>query len=214
MVRGFMMTLETLTTPEAAVAAGVSVRDINRMVDEHILPEDSYSAAGARTFRADACLWIAFYRATANRLTADARLRMMRNKVVHSPDWESWKHWSIQDDLLTVRFDSLWESVNARLRDLAEARELAVEDEEILGGTPTIRGTRIPVHDVAAALNGDMPIDRVLQMYPNLNERQVSLAAVYAKAAPLRGRPRRLSPPQGATVRTATRRQRNSSVGE
>lgn len=208
------MSLETLTTPEAALAAGVSVRDINRMVDEHILPEDSYSASGARTFRADACLWIAFYRATADRLTADTRLRMMRNKTVHSPDWEGWRHWSIQDDLLTVRFDSLWESVNARLRDLAEARELVVEDEEILGGTPILHGTRVPVHDVGAALNAGVSIDRVLQMYPSLNERQVKLASMYAKAAPLRGRPRRLSPPQGAKVRTATRRLRKSSVRE
>lgn len=208
------MTLDILTTPEAAVAAGVSVRDINRMIDEHILPEDSYSAAGARTFRADACLWIAFYRSTADRLTADARLRMMRNKGMHSPNWEGWRHWSIQDDLLTVRFDSLWESVNSRLRDLAEARELVVEDQEILGGTPVIRGTRVPVHDVAAALNAEVSKDRILRMYPSLNERQVNLAAVYAKAAPLRGRPRRLSPPQGATVRTVTRRLRKSSLGE
>jgi len=208
------MILEVLTTPEAAVAAGVSVRDINRMVDEHLLPEGSYSAAGARTFRADACLWIAFYRATADRLTADARLRMMRNKVTHSPNWEGWRHWSIQDDFLTVNFDSLWESVNARLHDLAEARELVAEDEEILSGAPVIRGTRVPVHDVAAALNAGISKDRVLRMYPSLNERQVNLAAVYAKAAPLRGRPRRFSPPQGANVRTAKRRLRKSSVGE
>ena len=208
------MSLETLTTPEAAIAAGVSVRDINRMVDEHILPEDSYSASGVRTFRADACLWIAFYRATADRLTADTRLRMMRNKMVHSPSWEGWSHWSIEDDLLTVRFDSLWESVDARLRDLAEARELVVEDAEILGGTPVLRGTRVPVHDVGAALNAGVSVDRVLQMYPSLNERQVELASMYAKAAPLRGRPRRLSPPQGAQVRTATRRLRKSSVGQ
>ena len=208
------MTLETLTTPEAALAAGVSIRDINRMVDEHILPEESYTAVGARTFRADACLWIAFYRETADRLTADARLRMMRNKMVHSPDWEGWRHWSIQDDLLTVRFDSLWQSVNARLHELAEARQLVTEDEEILGGIPIVRGTRVPVHDVAAALSAGTSVNRILEMYPSLNERQVNLAAVYAKAAPLRGRPRRFSPPQGATVRTVTKRIRKSSVGE
>ena len=47
------------------------------------LPEGTYSVAGTRTFRADACLWIAFYNITADRLTADTRLRMMRNKLVH-----------------------------------------------------------------------------------------------------------------------------------
>lgn len=139
---------------------------------------------------------------------------MMRNKTVHSPDWQGWSHWSIQDDLLTVRFDSLWESVNARLRDLAKARELVVEDGETLGGTPIIRGTRVPVYDVAAALNAGTTLDRVLHMYPSLNKQQVHLATIYARAAPLRGRPRRLSPPPGATVRVAKRRPRKSSAGE
>jgi len=89
----------------------------------------------------------------------------------------------------------VWKYVACRLQDLAEARELVVEDEEILGGTPVIRSTRIPIHDAAAALNAAIPREGSLRMYPSLNERQISQAEVYAKAASSRGRPRKLSPP-------------------
>ncbi len=206
--------LETLTTSEAAVAAGVSVRDINRVVDEHILPDTLYSTANMRRFRTDACLLIAFYFSTADLLTADARLRMIRNELVHSPTWDGWKHWSIEDDLLTVHFDSLWKSVDERLRDLIAARELVVEDEEILSGTPVIRGTRVPVHDVAAALSAGTSKERILKAYPSLNERQIDLAAIYARAVPPRGRPRRLSPPMGSRIITIRKHLRKSSIGE
>ena len=206
--------LESLTTTEAAVAAGVSVREINRVVDEHILPENLYSTEKMRKFRTDACLLIAFYFSTADLLTADARLRMIRNELVHSPTWDGWKHWAIEDDMLTIHFDSLWKSVDQRLRDLISARELVVEDEEILSGTPVIRGTRVPVHDVAAALSAGTSKELLLKAYPSLNERQIELAAVYAKAMPARGRPRRFSPPEGARILVARKHLRNSSLGE
>ena len=36
--------VNTLTPSEAAVISGVSVRDVHRVIDEHILPDDLYSA--------------------------------------------------------------------------------------------------------------------------------------------------------------------------
>ena len=41
--------IERLTTTEAAVAAGVSVPQINRIIDEKILPEDLYSTSPTRS---------------------------------------------------------------------------------------------------------------------------------------------------------------------
>lgn len=58
---------------------------------------------------------------------------------------------------------------------------MVVEDEGILGATPVIRGTRVPVYDVAAALNAGTPLQNILRMYPSLNERQAVLAGVYAR---------------------------------
>jgi uncharacterized protein (DUF433 family) len=205
--------MEHLTTTEAAVAAGVSVLQINRMIDESILPEDLYDTSPIRTFRTDACLLIAFYFKTANWLTANARLETIRNARTRCSSWDEWRDCTVGDRNLTIRFSDLWKEVDGRLRRLSEARQLVVEDPEILSGTPVIRGTRVPVHDVAAQVDSGIPTERILKSYPSLNASQVELASIYAKAAPQRGRPRRLSIP-GATRISATKmRLRNSSRG-
>ncbi len=58
--------MERLTTTEAAVAAGVSVPQIHRIIDEKILPGDLYSTTQMRTFRTEASVLIAFYFETAD----------------------------------------------------------------------------------------------------------------------------------------------------
>ncbi len=83
---------------------------------------------------------------------------------------------------------------------LAEAWSMAVEDPEILSGTPVIRGTRIPVHDVAAQVESGATMNEILEMYPSLSSAQVKLASIYARAVPRPERGRRLSIPPGAKI--------------
>jgi Protein of unknown function (DUF433) len=45
-----------------------------------------------------------------------------------------------------------------KLAELGEGRELVVKDPNILSGTPVIRYTRIPVHDVAASVTAGLPM--------------------------------------------------------
>lgn len=54
---------EMLSPTEAAVVSSVEVRDVNRVIDESILPKDFYSVNPDRTRRlwADACTFISFY---------------------------------------------------------------------------------------------------------------------------------------------------------
>jgi uncharacterized protein (DUF433 family) len=49
------------------------------------------------------------------------------------------------------------------------ARNLVVSSPELLGGTPVIRGTRIPVYDVAASAAAGIPTKRILAAYPSLD---------------------------------------------
>ena len=197
--------MENLTTTEAAVAAGVSLPQINRVIDDRILPDDWYSTSPVRSFRTDACLFIAFYYETANLLTASARLQTIRNAAAHRSSWENWKDYVVGDHFLTVRFGDLWKTVDERLHKLAAAESMVIEDPEILSGTPVVRGTRVPVHSVAALLDGGTPVKEILQAYPSLTESQVELASIYAKAVPQRGRPRRMQFPAGTKVLNVTR---------
>ena len=74
---------------------------------------------------------------------------------------------------------------------LEKARKMIVSDQDILGGAPRFKGTRITVHDIAEMLaNGDRA-SAILAAYPMLTEAQLAAAAIYAEAYPRRGRPRR-----------------------
>lgn len=154
---------EHLTTTEAAVVSGVSLPQANRVIDEKILPDDWYSTSPTRTLRADACLLISFYFETADWLTASARLQTIRNAAAHGRTWAQWEHYAVDDHFLTFRFAALWKGVEGRLRKLASAEQMVVEDPEILSGTPVIRGTRVPVHTVAAVFDAGTPMERILK---------------------------------------------------
>ncbi|HXP73104.1 MAG TPA: DUF433 domain-containing protein [Stellaceae bacterium] len=193
--------IDLLTLAEAAVVASVTVRDINRVIDERILPERFYSLEGGRRIHLAACPLVGFYFHAAKALTSEERgllIRLLSERI--GPDTHRalrWRKdsrpadWTINDGFLTV---SLWEfatSAETRLARLAEAREMVVEDPDILGGTPVFRGTRIPVYDVAASVAAGLPFERIRGAYPGLDDRAIELATIYAEATPPRGRPRR-----------------------
>jgi len=205
--------IEVLTATETAVVAGVSVRDVNRIIDERILPETFYSTESVRSFRVDACALIAFYFQAADRLTSEERQRTILAASNLSLEWKSRKNCLIQDEFLTVNLSSFLKSAHDRLARLSEARDLVVMDEDVLGGTPVIKGTRVPVYDVAASMDAGISMKRILSAYPGLDEKAVELAALYAAANPQRGRRRRsAAPPAGAIIVSVHRRSRRDAA--
>ena len=183
---------DNLTTNEAAIAAGVPVAKINRMIDKRILPKKLYRTSQNRTLRKDACLWIAFYFETEEVLTAAARVKAMRNATADEHSWTELRHCKFEESrAVKVLLSSIWEDVDRRLSQLRKAQEMVIEDPEILSGTPVIRGTRIPVHDVASLVDAGTSVQELMEMYPRLKPAQLELASIYAKASPQRGRPRR-----------------------
>lgn len=220
-----MTAVETLTPTETAVVASVSLRDVNRVIDEKILPETFYvDRDRTRRFFVDSCALIAFYFKAADRLTAEERSRTIANAMPlrESTRWHElwtdlktmdWKEWTIQEDFLTVDLAPFLQPACERLARLMAARERVTKDPDILRGTPVIKGTRIPVYDVAASVAAGISPQRLLEAYPGLSIEDFELAALYAEANPPRGRPRRLpEPPVGSVIvssHRAPRRQRS-----
>jgi uncharacterized protein (DUF433 family) len=92
-------------------------------------------------------------------------------------------------DLVVVDARSAAIAVRSGLVQLTKARRIVSRAPDVLGGTPLVKGTRIPVHDIAEMLtNGDAPA-AIVRAYPQLDKDRVRLAAVYALAYPRRGRP-------------------------
>ena len=200
--------IDTLTPTEAAVVSGVSVRDVHRVIDEHILPESFYDTRAARSFKSHACVFIAFYFGAADRLTSEERQRTIALASRHSSDPKS-PTWIVQDEFLTIDLAPFWKSVDERLLRLNAARAQVIEDNEIVSGTPVIKGTRVPVYDVAASVAAGIPMERILSSYPSLNREKVELAVLFAEANPQRGRPRqRVVPPPGAKIISSRRKLR------
>ncbi|MBD2751120.1 DUF433 domain-containing protein [Microvirga sp. BT688] len=73
-----------------------------------------------------------------------------------------------------------------------------ISDPEILGGMPVIKGTRVPVYDLAASVKAGIPRDRILAAYPTIEEHQLDLAVAYAEANPLGGRSHSGDPRNGS----------------
>ncbi len=217
--------VDLLTPAEAAIVADVTVRDVNRAIDEKILPDRFYTLEHGRRVHLTACPLVGFYFHAAKALTSEERglvIKRLAEQIAPAAARRPTAHWRkssrpadwiVNDGFVTV---SLWEFATGaedRYAKLAEARELVIEDPQILGGTPVIRGTRIPVYDVAASVVSGLSRTRIRAAYPGLGDHAIELAALYAEAVPPRGRPRHsIAPRQASTLPSERRVTRRRSV--
>lgn len=212
---------DMLKPSEAAVVARVALRDVNRVIDEHILPEGFFSLDDGRRVAATACTLIAFYFDSAKRLTSEerlfaireagSRLHKFRTRALASLIEEDW---IVRDEFLTIDLAPFVRRTNERMERLGAAREIVLSDPDVLGGAPIVRGTRVPVHDVAASVAAGLPMDRILAAYPSLDTDKIELATIYAEANPARGRPRASDElPKGAIIVAERRVPRRRKAG-
>ncbi|MYE02406.1 MAG: DUF433 domain-containing protein [Alphaproteobacteria bacterium] len=176
----------TYSANEAACVTGVPVKQVHRIIDAGLLEGAAPSVKRARALHRDGLVGLKLAHETADVLTRDGRRRLVRYLLDH-PDASTARAHDISVDLRSMR-----KQVRDGLARLAKARAAVSCDETVLSGTPCIKGTRIPVHDIADMLaNGDSA-DAVRKAFPQLLDDRVELAALYARAYPRRGRPRRL----------------------
>jgi uncharacterized protein (DUF433 family) len=195
---------DLLRSPEAAFVSGIAVKAVDRAIDDHLLPQGFYVLDGGRRLTPGACVMIAFYHAAADTFTPTLRKHIIarfedrlrhiafdHGAVLAHEDWTLGDHyWSVDLAPFIARTARSYE----RLR---EAEAAVSRDAEVMGGADVLRGTRVPVHDVAASVGASEPVERIRDAYPSLTDRQIELAIIYAAAHPLRGRPRGTALPAG-----------------
>src|SRR3546814_16283495 len=98
-----------LKATEAAVVSRVSLRDINRVIDERILPDAFVSLDNGRHVLAGACSFTTFYFESAKRLTSEERLFAIKNAGPrltrsHPLAWAALlrEDWIVPAELLTI----------------------------------------------------------------------------------------------------------------
>ncbi len=83
---------------------------------------------------------------------------------------------------------------NDRIRELQQAEGAILSKPEIMRGEPCIKGTRVPAYWVAEIVESD-GASEARRTYPQLTDKQVRAAYLYATANPRRGRPREIKWP-------------------
>jgi uncharacterized protein (DUF433 family) len=63
-----------------------------------------------------------------------------------------------------------------------EPTDIIVKDEEILGGTPVFRGTRVPFQALLDYLEGGQTLDEFLDDFPTVSKDAAVAALEFAKS--------------------------------
>lgn len=189
---------------EAAFIAGVSDRDLNRAIDEHILPDPlTRSGEGRRFTRLGAALAGFYFRSgdvyaaglrrrVVEEVTSTVRVRSDTDSILAlHPDAIRGIDWRIRVSgvpagIIEVDVGSFVECALTRVESIEKAHQLITKDPMILGGLPTFKGTRVPVDSVAGSLKIGISRERILTAYASLTDAHLEAARVYADVHPPR----------------------------
>jgi len=185
----------TFTPSEAAVVSGVPVKTVHREIDEGPLKTTSRRSGSKRSLHEEDLFYLAVAKGLDTRLfhlTSAGKDKLHDAIVVYFRRRNSSKlRFALFGGGLSLDLKLVLEEVRSRLVRLERARKMVVEDPEIRGGEPCIKGTRIGVYEVANMLEQGASQEEILEGYPSLNREQLELATVFAEAYPRRGRPPR-----------------------
>jgi uncharacterized protein (DUF433 family) len=175
---------QALSANEAASVTGVPLKQVHRIVDAGLLEGAVESRAGTRVIVGRGLLGLKLAHDTADLLTPDGRRRLVK-RLLQQPEAKT-----VEENAVTVDVRPMETAIRRGLNVLEKAKKMVVIDKDVLAGTPCFKGTRIPVHDIAAMIaNGDQK-SAILKAYPQLTTGQIDLAVLYGEAYPRRGRPR------------------------
>ena len=177
---------DEFTASEAAAVTALPVKEVHRAIDAG--PVQATRAKTRRCLNKNDLVYLRIVsearRGGQLRLSEKTKIRLydliLRNK---SEDQIA------LSNILIVDLRQVIEMVNNGLKRLRAAERMVVSDPDIRGGEPVIRGTRIPVYQIADMMAGETTEEEILEGYPTLGHEKIELAQLYAQAHPRRGRP-------------------------
>lgn len=175
------------TVNEAAFVAGVSARAVNQAIDRNeirTLKLRSKNGPGGRAIGEPELVYLRLN----SLLSSKARKDFYR--ALAGLDLESVPLVIEMEGPVRLDIREAVAAVRSRLEELMRVNTLVQVDEGIRGGEPVFRGTRVPVHMIAAFLEQGVPRAEILEDYPALDEESLEIATRYAELYPRRGRPK------------------------
>lgn len=223
------MTAQSLVpTAEAAYIARLTDKQIQRVVDEHILAAPLVQQGNGRRFSKLAAAFAKFYFDWEATLTASARkdiIEQLTKRVMKRADATdvlalavspSEVNWDIVLEVASMKCHftlvTVISDAQFRASQVEQAHRTIVEDETVLGGVPVFKGTRVPIDNVLAMVRSGRNFAELKGDYPFLTPQLLAAAETYQAVHPKRGRPVRAGQPPAEwrlrsrkTVRLASR---------
>jgi uncharacterized protein (DUF433 family) len=171
---------------EAAVVSGAPLAAIQKAITRRAIPSRAVGRQRRRQLDKTALLAFALVEALPDevQLSAGTAYRVLSRDAPGDDEAEL-----VIGDVVRIDTRKALGEARRRLELYDRARQLIVRDPAIMGGTPTIKGTRITAQSILGRVEGGDTIETVLEDYPYLDREAVEAAALYAKANPPRGRP-------------------------
>ncbi len=179
------------TVAEAQVITGLTKRQLNNLIDD--LTPLGIVHAGERRRTID---YKGLFTLPLSQEMAELKIAPeLREQIIKVALEQPYKK-SVQAPNTNLYFyiKPIREKVEKGLEELNNAENNITSDPEIMQGEPCIRGTRIPAYDVAMIAKKHS-IDEVKQTYPDLTDKQINLACIFAAAHPRQGRPKTVKLP-------------------
>jgi uncharacterized protein (DUF433 family) len=185
------------TPTEASLLTGLPLTAVRRALEDDAVPSRRVRLGRAvqRVISSEGLLCLKLEHLGVGRLPLAYRKRIYR-AVLAQPDIPQLK----ESEVVIIKVRRARSDLKSAITSYKKAHAMVVSDPEIMGGTPVIRGTRIPVHLVAEMRKQGASLEEILAGYSSLTGEHIALAELYVQAHPRRGPKVQTRLPRGARV--------------
>ena len=185
------------TPAEASLLTGLPLAAVRRAIEDDAVPSRRVRSGRAvqRVVSSEGLLCLKLEQLGVGRLPLAYRRRIYR-AIVAQPDVPQLK----QSEAVVIEVRKARIDLRSAMTSYRKAHAMVMSDPEIMGGTPVIRGTRIPVRLVAEMRRQGASVEEILDGYPSLTHDRIALAELYAQAHPRRGPKAQTRLPAGARL--------------
>jgi uncharacterized protein (DUF433 family) len=191
---------------EAAYIAELTDRDMNRVFDERLVPDQLVRTDSGRRFARLASAFARFYFTTDGIFAAALRRKVLaelteRVVVMGNKDRILALHGALAKSAWVVKVSHgqsvdvspFVEEAMLRAKKVDQAEALIETSDEVMDGAPVFKGTRVPLDVVTASLDKGISFERVQASYQFLTPELAEAAKVYQLVHPRRGRRRSIA---------------------
>jgi uncharacterized protein (DUF433 family) len=176
-----------LTTAEVVALFGLSERQVRKDVEHGLFQAPKvcspprFDLPHVAYFKAVAAMGLSLSvedRRSLFEVIADA---LAQGEVPRRVSWRA---------VIELRLADIVQDVTARVRSFNRWKDTVESRDDVLGGEPTFRGSRLSVHHVGRMVIGGVSPEEILEDYSYLKPVDLEFARLFTLAYPPRGRPR------------------------